>query len=209
MTTIAASSREMSSIIGVIDEIAFQTNLLALNAGVEAARAGDAGRGFAVVASEVRALAQRSAEAAKSIKTLISTSTSQVGVGVGLVNDTGEALGRIAGQVSDLNGMVVEIATRAHEQSEGLGAINTAVTEMDSVTQQNAAMVEQTSAASQSLAGEADELTRLIDRFRLRQSARTTPGARPNTVTSLKVVGRGGAARQPKQAPETSTWQEF
>ena len=167
MDGIETSSRQIANIIGVIDEIAFQTNLLALNAGVEAARAGDAGRGFAVVATEVRALAQRSADAAKEIKALISTSTQQVDVGVKLVSGTGQALGRIVAQVSQLNGLVTELAASAKEQSTGLGEVNAAVNQMDQVTQQNAAMVEQATAASHSLSAEAEALARLVGRFRI------------------------------------------
>jgi len=151
MSGIEKSSQQIGQIIGVIDEIAFQTNLLALNAGVEAARAGDAGRGFAVVASEVRALAQRSAEAAKEIKGLISASTVQVDQGVSLVGETGKALERIVSQVADINQVVSEIASSAHEQATGLKEVNAAVNQMDQVTQQNAAMVEQTTAAAYSL----------------------------------------------------------
>jgi methyl-accepting chemotaxis protein len=135
MTRIEDSSRQIGQIIGVIDEIAFQTNLLALNAGVEAARAGDAGRGFAVVASEVRALAQRSAEAAKEIKALISASSDQVAQGVDLVGETGKALDRIAAQVAQINGVVTEIAASAQEQATGLHQVNAAVNQMDQVTQ--------------------------------------------------------------------------
>ena len=167
MGQIEASSREIGAIIGVIDEIAFQTNLLALNAGVEAARAGEAGRGFAVVAQEVRALAQRSAEAAKEIKTLINASTAQVDEGVGLVGETGEALRRIIAGVQDINRIVAEIAASATEQSTGLQQVNTAVNQMDQATQQNAAMVEQSTAASHALSNEARELGRLVQRFRL------------------------------------------
>ncbi len=167
MSGIETSSREISQIIGVIDEIAFQTNLLALNAGVEAARAGDAGRGFAVVASEVRALAQRSADAAKQIKGLISASSRQVGDGVELVGQAGQALERIAGQVNQISGLVSEIAASAQEQAIGLTQVNTAVNQMDQTTQQNAAMVEQSTAASHSLAGEAGELSRLVGRFQI------------------------------------------
>jgi methyl-accepting chemotaxis protein len=166
MTKIEASSKEIANIIGVIDEIAFQTNLLALNAGVEAARAGDAGRGFAVVATEVRALAQRSADAAKEIKTLILNSGAQVESGVKLVNATGHALERIVAQVARLSRLVSEIAASAQEQSSALAEVNTAVNQMDQVTQQNAAMVEQTSAASHNLSSEADALVRLVSQFR-------------------------------------------
>ncbi|CAN5563825.1 globin-coupled sensor protein [soil metagenome] len=165
MSEIENSAQEISQIIGVIDEIAFQTNLLALNAGVEAARAGEAGRGFAVVASEVRALAQRSAEAAKEIKALIGASSQQVSTGVQLVGQTGDALQRIVDRVAEIDGMVGEIAATAQEQSVGLAQVNTAVNQMDQVTQQNAAMVEETTAAASSLKNEAGELTRLISGF--------------------------------------------
>jgi methyl-accepting chemotaxis protein len=158
MGGIETSSRQIGQIIGVIDEIAFQTNLLALNAGVEAARAGDAGRGFAVVASEVRALAQRSAEAAKEIKGLISASTSQVSQGVELVGATGKALGRIVAQVAEIDTVVSRIAVSAQEQASALHQVNTALNQMDQVTQQNAAMVEETTAAAHMLNQESDEL---------------------------------------------------
>jgi methyl-accepting chemotaxis protein len=166
MSAIEGSAQQISQIIGVIDEIAFQTNLLALNAGVEAARAGDAGRGFAVVASEVRALAQRSAEAAKEIKTLISTSSDQVSRGVVLVDQTGSALDAILQKVSRIDGLVSEIALSAQEQATGLAQVNTAVNQMDQVTQQNAAMVEEATAASAGLKAETEELARLMGRFR-------------------------------------------
>jgi methyl-accepting chemotaxis protein len=169
MTGIEKSSKQISQIIGVIDEIAFQTNLLALNAGVEAARAGEAGRGFAVVASEVRALAQRSAEAAKEIKGLISASTAQVEQGVMLVAKTGDALGRIVTQVVEINTVVTDIAASAHEQSTGLQQVNTAVNQMDQVTQKNAAMVEEMTAAAHGLAGESEELGQLVARYQIRQ----------------------------------------
>jgi methyl-accepting chemotaxis protein len=167
MSGIETSSREIGNIIGVIDEIAFQTNLLALNAGVEAARAGEAGRGFAVVATEVRALAQRSADAAKEIKALISTSGGQVESGVRLVGETGKSLERIVEQVKRLNGLVAEIAGSAQEQATGLNEVNTALNQMDQVTQQNAAMVEEATAASHSLAREAEALARLVSQFQI------------------------------------------
>ena len=176
MGEIERSSNEIGNIIGVIDEIAFQTNLLALNAGVEAARAGDAGRGFAVVASEVRALAQRSAEAAKEIKTLISASSRQVGEGVQLVGDTGEALKRIGGQIERVTSITGEIVASSQEQSSGLKQVNVAVAQMDQVTQQNAAMVEEATAASHSLAQDARELDRMMGQFSLEDAAMDARG---------------------------------
>ena len=167
MGEIEASAKQISQIIGVIDEIAFQTNLLALNAGVEAARAGDAGKGFAVVASEVRALAQRSAEAAKEIKALISTSSSQVEHGVALVGQAGEALKRITGQVATIDSLVATIAASAVEQSAGLNQVNIAVNGMDQVTQQNAAMVEESTAATQTLRREVEDLFAMIAQFKI------------------------------------------
>jgi len=171
MTEIETSSQQIGQIIGVIDEIAFQTNLLALNAGVEAARAGDAGKGFAVVASEVRALAQRSAEAAKEIKALISASAAQVTTGVDLVGRTGKALHNIAERIGGIDRLVHEISASTQEQATGLGQINEAVNHMDQVTQQNAAMVEQTTAASHALANEAEDLAALVQRFKVSGTA--------------------------------------
>jgi methyl-accepting chemotaxis protein len=176
MGEIEQSSNEIGNIIGVIDEIAFQTNLLALNAGVEAARAGEAGRGFAVVASEVRALAPRSAEAAKEIKTLISASSRQVGEGVALVGDTGHALERIAEQITRLTAIAREISASSQEQSSGLQQVNIAVAQMDQVTQQNAAMVEESTAASHSLAQDARELDRMMGQFSLEEAAMDARG---------------------------------
>ena len=171
MDAIAKSAQQISQIIGVIDEIAFQTNLLALNAGVEAARAGDAGRGFAVVAAEVRALAQRSAEAAKEIKSLISASTTQVGQGVELVAETGASLERIMAQVADVNAVIIEIAAGAKEQATGLDEVNVAIGRMDQVTQQNAAMAGESTATSRSLSQETSELSDLIGRFQVGETA--------------------------------------
>ncbi|WP_425992732.1 methyl-accepting chemotaxis protein [Brevundimonas sp. TWP2-3-2] len=218
MGAIEKSAQEISQIIGVIDEIAFQTNLLALNAGVEAARAGDAGRGFAVVASEVRALAQRSAEAAKEIKVLISASTSQVNAGVALVGQTGEALQRIVGRVAEIDGLVSEIAASAQEQATGLQQVNTAVNQMDQVTQQNAAMVEQSTAASHSLSQEAETLAGSVSRFQIgavahapaeRGAPRSQPRPANRPVAQMRTVGSGGAARKPQPVASEDGWEEF
>jgi methyl-accepting chemotaxis protein len=226
MNGIETSSKQIGNIIGVIDEIAFQTNLLALNAGVEAARAGDAGRGFAVVATEVRALAQRSADAAKEIKSLISASGQQVETGVRLVNETGNSLKRIVDQVAKLNALIAEIAASAQEQATGLNQVNTAVNQMDQVTQQNAAMVEESTAASHSLAGEAQELTRLISQFQTGAAAEPTdpPAKRNPTRVTAKAQAPNAApvrfvppATKPQNtntgdvliAGNTESWDEF
>ena len=213
MGQIESSAKQISQIIGVIDEIAFQTNLLALNAGVEAARAGEAGRGFAVVASEVRALAQRSAEAAKEIKTLISASSQQVASGVSLVGETGKALERIVRQVGEISNVVGEIAASAKEEALGLGQVNTAVNQMDQVTQQNAAMVEQSTAASRVLADEAQELARLVARFRVTgggvQTATRTVGAPRAHQPAPRPVSRGATALATAAHADEDSWEEF
>lgn len=223
MGEIEKSSEQISQIIAVIDEIAFQTNLLALNAGVEAARAGDAGRGFAVVASEVRALAQRSADAAKKIKTLISTSTTQVGEGVDLVAETGKALERIVTKVAEINCVVADIAMGAQEQAAGLQQVNTAVNDMDKVTQQNAAMAEEATAASCSLAKEGDQLASLIHQFNVGSQASVTPIGRPARTNgasaheqalrpALRAVGGRHASvpmKKGKLSKAQDNWEDF
>jgi methyl-accepting chemotaxis protein len=227
MDAIAKSARQISQIIGVIDEIAFQTNLLALNAGVEAARAGEAGRGFAVVAAEVRALAQRSAEAAKQIKGLISASTGQVDHGVKLVAQTGNSLERIMAQVSEINSIVCEIAAGSKEQSTGLDEVNAAINRMDQATQQNAAMVEQSTAAGRSLSAESGQLSELIGQFQIglaredsvrRELRRAAPHAFQIGPTAAVKGGARAAPRRsaPKAAAANGarvsggdSWEEF
>ncbi|WP_454701152.1 methyl-accepting chemotaxis protein [Agrobacterium burrii] len=222
MEQIAKSANEISNIIGVIDEIAFQTNLLALNAGVEAARAGEAGKGFAVVAQEVRELAQRSASAAKEIKALINTSNDQVQQGVQLVGDTGKALTTIVSEVQEINRHVVSIVESAQEQSSGLQQINTAVNQMDQDTQKNAAMVEETNAASHNLAKEVASLNQLLSQFRLadvayQQKSQPAPvrnaGGNDRPVASpVRALGRKiASAFAGNAAVDTSKddWQEF
>jgi methyl-accepting chemotaxis protein len=194
MGEIEQSSGQITQIIGVIDEIAFQTNLLALNAGVEAARAGDAGRGFAVVAQEVRALAQRSAEAAKEIKTLIASSSKQVQRGVRLVGDTGQALGGIVAKVTEIDALIAEMAVSSQEQAAGLGEVNSAVNQMDQVTQQNAAMVEEATAAASSLKSEAVALANLVAQFDVGAVALTSGGAR-SVQPGRHVPGRNPVAK--------------
>lgn len=217
MGEIEQSSRQIGQIIGVIDEIAFQTNLLALNAGVEAARAGDAGKGFAVVASEVRALAQRSAEAAKEIKSLILASTSQVESGVALVGETGSALQSIVAKIAEIDGVIRNIAASSKEQATGLAEVNTAVNQMDQVVQQNAAMVEQATAATQSLKGETVDMVRLVQQFRTNATtaeARIGDRRQPRPMALPVQTGRSGraagvaAALKLEEVPG-DRWEEF
>ena len=197
MDGIERTSNEISEIISVIDGIAFQTNLLALNAGVEAARAGDAGKGFAVVASEVRALAQRSADAAKDVKSRISASSEQVTAGVKLVGETGVALNDIIGKIGEVSVLVGEITAATEQQATGLQQVNTAVAEMDGVTQQNAAMVEEATAAARSLAAEADSLNRQIARFRTGNA----PAVATSPVHQLQDRAASAARRIGKPTP--------
>jgi methyl-accepting chemotaxis protein len=212
MSGIEKSSSQIGQIIGVIDEIAFQTNLLALNAGVEAARAGEAGKGFAVVATEVRALAQRSAEAAKEIKELIAASDAKVKDGVALVAETGSSLRLIVEQVNKIDAVVTDIAASAEAQSRSLREINTAVQEIDQVTQKNAAMSEETHAASRALAEDSVELMTLVARFKIGEvETPTRENARPQRRAPARVAtGRGAAAavaRKPE--PAADEWAEF
>ncbi len=213
MDGIKASSHEISKITSVIDDIAFQTNLLALNAGVEAARAGEAGRGFAVVATEVRALAQRSSDAAREINTLISTSAEQVQHGVELVDRTGGALSAIVSSVTDISERMVEIATSTRQQSAGLNEINAAVNELDHVTQQNAAMFEETTAASHALTGEADALADAVAQFKIGlvrfedTRASVTSTVLPDVTQLLEV--NGALALSDDDTAEPTGWEEF
>ncbi|WP_313602065.1 methyl-accepting chemotaxis protein [Rhizobium sp.] len=237
MERIEESSGQISNIIGVIDDIAFQTNLLALNAGVEAARAGEAGKGFAVVAQEVRELAQRSAQAAKEIKDLIGKSSVEVETGVKLVSETGTALKTIENYIVTINQHMDSIATSSREQSVGLAEVNTAVNQMDQVTQQNAAMVEEANAAGATLATESGRLRELVSQFQLGQGSsagfsqptgtlRQTASMMPAPVKAASrstapvaspargMVGKlaqafGGGRSGAAAAPAADNWEEF
>lgn len=227
MGSIKTSSEKISQIIGVIDKIAFQTNLLALNAGVEAARAGEAGRGFAVVASEVRALAQRSSDAAKDIQGLISASAQHVHTGVSLVDQTGTALVKLVTQVANVDALVSDIASSANEQATGLAEVNSAVNDMDRVTQKNAAMVEESTAACHNLTSDSEQLIRMVNHFNTGDAAkalnepevsRVSRSSQLQPVANVRdqqaraanyfAAAEGGAALA-VETQEDNDWQDF
>jgi methyl-accepting chemotaxis protein len=198
MESITASSRKIADIIGVIDGIAFQTNILALNAAVEAARAGEQGRGFAVVASEVRNLAQRSAGAAKEIKTLISSSVEQVDAGSRLVDSAGKTMQEIVASVKRVTDIMSEIAAASVEQSSGIEQVNQAITQMDQVTQQNAALVEEAAAAAESMRDQAGTLTQTMARFRLAGGTSVARTATPRAMPTRAKAVVGSDVRHPE-----------
>jgi methyl-accepting chemotaxis protein len=225
MEGISASSKKIADIITVIDGIAFQTNILALNAAVEAARAGEQGRGFAVVAGEVRSLAQRSAQAAREIKSLISDSVEKVDAGSHQVNEAGVAMNEIVTQVKRVTDLIGEITSASLEQSSGIGQVNQAITQMDQVTQQNAALVEQSSAAAQSLKEQAARLAEVVSVFKLAQSGTRqaiphppTPGKsaaapaaapKPTSKVPAKPAATPAPVRKAATADATGEWKEF
>jgi methyl-accepting chemotaxis protein len=226
MSRIDDSSKKIADIITVIDEIARQTNLLALNAAVEAARAGEAGRGFAVVASEVRSLAQRSSQAAKDIKDLITSSSTQVQEGVELVNKTGSSLSGIVESIKKVAAIVSDIATASVEQSTGIDQVNKALTQVDEVTQQNSALVEENAATAKALEHQAAVMNERMGSFRLNdvpaaakqarpapvaERAKPKPAAAAKPVVQRKVVSGAGrtAAAAAKVAGPSADWQEF
>ena len=220
MAGIQESSRKIVDIIGVIDGIAFQTNILALNAAVEAARAGEQGRGFAVVASEVRNLAQRSSQAAKEIKELIGDSVEKVGAGGRLVDEAGQTMGQVVASVQQLATIMSEITVASREQSAGIGEINTAVTHMDTMTQQNAALVEQAAAAAESLQEQAVDLAQAVGMFRLGDTVADSAPARPVKARPAAAVAAPRAQTRALPAvratklvkaskPAADEWEEF
>nr|WP_293863595.1 methyl-accepting chemotaxis protein [uncultured Alsobacter sp.] len=227
MSRIESASQKISDITGVIDEIAFQTNLLALNAAVEAARAGDAGKGFAVVASEVRTLAQRSSEAAKEITALINASVSEVGQGVQLVRSAGDALGKIVEASQKVTATVTDISTAAAEQANGIDEMSQAVAHMDEMTQQNAALAEESAASASSLSDQITRLNDLVAAFKVSGSGTGTfgtptiphalreraqqafAGAKPRTPTKASAKAAPAAPAATKAAGRTGTWDEF
>jgi methyl-accepting chemotaxis protein len=213
MNAINESARKISDIIGVIDGIAFQTNILALNAAVEAARAGDQGRGFAVVASEVRTLAQRSANAAKDIKALISDSVQKIDNGNQLVGKSGDTMKEIVNAIKRVNDIMAEIAAASAEQSTGIEEVSTAVSQMDEMTQQNAALVEQAAAAAESMQSQADQLTQSVAQFRLSDDQVRSPAPAKRVAAPSKPTAKKAPATSKKLAPPPSSqddeWEQF
>lgn len=211
MNAINESARKISDIIGVIDGIAFQTNILALNAAVEAARAGDQGRGFAVVASEVRTLAQRSANAAKDIKALISDSVQKIDSGNQLVGKSGDTMKEIVNAIKRVNDIMAEIAAASAEQSTGIEEVSTAVSQMDEMTQQNAALVEQAAAAAESLQAQADQLTQSVAQFHLAVDSAVEPAPKKRLSAPGKKPVKAAPAKKlaPPKAAQEDEWEEF